>query len=320
MPNRFFRRRLNYALAIGLVAAGVARADRPAAFPTVDLIQGSQPVFAAIGINPWDTDQIAYLLFDGNVSQKYLRFYIWVPGSREFNPPVARRANREMEFPTVEFRADSPGAGLRGGQTAVMRWDFRYRERSSGSYFDYARGVMVERERTTRPFFEFTLGYGTGPRDGTTRALARMPLSLIIPGEFSTISEWSELRTINRPWNDLDFYMHRQAQREGRRAVVRFVARMQHRSHPRNTWRDVTVVNLPSEAKINLVIRPYMQEPIFSEAIPFDIAFGDGQPVDLPFGWYEYEWGIDSPDIQVRARDDHRIHINPQPLGPFDFE
>lgn len=308
------------ALCLLMGFADVATAEKPDAFPAVDLIAGSEPVYATIAIDPWDDERLAYLLFDGNIDQEYLRVYVWIPGSREFDPPVARRANREREFPTLEFRANSPGAGLTGGRDALMRWDLRYRVRSSGSYFDYARGVMVEREVTRHPYFEYSLGYGTAPRDGTTRTLTRMPLSLLIPGEFRPVRDWADVRSPSRPWTELDFYMQRIAQREGRRAVVRFRARLQHRSHPRHVWRDVTVVSLPPEGKCTLTISPYMQEPIFSEIIPFDVAFGDGHPVDLPFGWYQYDWQLDVPLLEVRPRDDHRVTINPQPLGPFDFE
>lgn len=313
-------------LLLGALSHGSAQEAKPEeveAFPEVELSEASSPRYGVIPIDVWHPARVAYLLFDGNVNEGYKRMYVWIPGDRKYGRPVAMNANSDNQFRSLEFESRNEISG-RGGMQALVKYNFSYRRRTHSGlhrYFDYAKGEWVERgsgKVTHSPRFDFLCDFMVAPRTGAAMTSGRAALDLGIYGSLGSSTTWEELPKVSRPWEELRIYMTRIATREGRRAVVRFQARLQY--HSVDGWRNVDVRSLAEETEISLVIRPYMEEPVFEGVLSFEEAFGEGKPVDLPFGWYEYEWDMSSPGIKVLPRRDEHVTLVPQPLGPDDFE
>lgn len=291
-------------------AADADETGKPEGFPDVDLLGGSIPRYTAVVVDAWTKD-VGYLMFDGNVEEGYPRVYIWVPGDMDYRRPVMKRVVGENEFSPFEFFSTGDG------KQAVIEWQAKWGIRTHGSYdrLDYKTGKMVhvERETTRTPAFFYRCNYMRAKGTVRTHTTKDFTLNIGIDGEFRTSESWEDLPEAIAPWEQLRFYMIRQQTPEEKRGKVLFRGRLQFWSI--NQWRDIVIRAFPEDAGATLSIRPYMEPPVYSNSFGVKEAFDTGVEVELPYGWYEYNWDFKCDGVNVTPRKDFHVVLTPQPFS-----
>ena len=293
-----------------LFSAGIASAapcsagDRPEAFPRVELAPGSVPYYAPVCVDV-DTNEIAYLLFDGNVSNGYNRLYFWIPGHPEYRTPVAIRWNAETRrFGPLTFQPRHPQDEIRIG------WSFTWgRHGGAFEHYDYLTGQTRKGTQPLVPTFGFQCDYFRRPRGGARPADSMVDMTMW--GNLYA-SLWTNMPSPLQPWTALNYYKTIQIVREKGEVAALFRGRLNYGDNL------CEVRALPRETTCTLVISPYMRPPIYSNDVSWAEAFQQGIRVPLEYGWYDLYWTITSPGLLVKPRLDVAVRRSPFPVPKVD--
>ncbi len=277
---------------------------RPDAFPRVELSPGSIPYYAPVYVDV-DSNEVAYVLFDGNVSNGYNRLYFWIPNNPEYRTPRTLRWNDEAKrFGPVVFQPRHPQDEIRIG------WSFGW-GRTGGAFehYDYLTGQVRKGTRPIHPVFRFQCDYYRRPRSGTRPADSLVDITM--RGQLYA-SLWTNMPAPLQPWNSLNYYKTMRIVREKGEVSVLFQGRLNYGDSP------CEVRALPRETVCTLVVSPYMRPPIYSNDVSWAEAFQPGIRVPLDFGWYDLYWNIASPGLNVRPRLDVAVRRSPFPVPKVD--
>ncbi len=284
---------------------GAANAlQRPAAFPRVALSPGSLPYFASVMVDV-DTNQIAYLCFDGNVSNGYERLYFWIPDDSTYRTPKPFRLNSETKrFGPVTFKPKHDKDELK------IDWSFSWAP-SGGSYqqFDYLTGKTRKIARGIYPRFFFRVDYLRQPRGGPRPSPTLVDIT--IPGEIS-VSGWTNMAAALQPWHTLNYYMTTKLVRDKDHTLVHFAGILNYANNP------ITVRAMPRETVCTLVVSPYLEQPIYSNDMTWAEAIGTGVDVKLEYRWYDLDWNITSPGLRIYPNRGVAVRSSPFPITRFD--
>lgn len=289
----------------------VAAEEVPEEFPEVALSAGSKPRYTALALDE-EIDQVAYVLFDGNVTDGYRKIYVWIPGDPKYKNPVAIRTTAEgNNFPPFE-RTQS--VKDKDKDKASISWRLAWRTRRSGgkrTRVDYATGktTTTTSKVVTYAVFPFTVDYAYGRHTGLARGSSKAPLDISIHGELRVSDTWEELPKALAPWKKVYFNMTRTAQYEKEKGRLLFKGRLLHSHH-----RPCTVRSLPEDTEIILSINPYLEAPVYSNMLSVAEAFADGVGVELPYGWYRYRWSFKCNGLKV-SPSYYRQHYWPIPFS-----
>jgi len=279
--------------------------ERPAAFPKVPLLPGSIPYYASVMVDV-ETNQIGYVMFDGNVSNGYERLYFWVPDAAAFRTPKVFRLNAETRrFGPVEFKSRHDRDEIRIG------WSFSA-GRGGGAYshFDYLTGTTRKGTSVINPVFNFQCDYQRQPRSGARPSPSLVDIT--IPGNLGATA-WTNMLKALEPWHTLNYYMTTRLVRDKNHALVRFSGVLNYAHN-----QAVTVRALPRETVCTLVVAPYQERPVYSNDMAWAEAIGAGVEVKLDYGWYDLEWNMTSPGLRVYPRRDVAVRVSPFPITRFN--
>jgi hypothetical protein len=277
--------------------------ERPAAFPKVDLSPGSVPYYARVRLDV-DTNDVGYVLFDGNVSNGYERIYFWSPDDSAFRTPKVFRYNAETKrFGPVRFSPKNDKDDVK------LDWYFGW-ARHGGAYehTDYLTGQTVKGNSPIYPRFYFYCDYVRQPRSG---ARGESLVDITIQGDMNA-SVWTNMPAPLEPWHTLNFFMGVKIVREKDASLARFDGRLNYGDTP------CIVRSLPKESTCMLSISPYMGSPVYSNDVPWSDALLKGVIVKLDYGWYDMTWGMYCPGLRVYSRLDPWVRVNPFPISRFE--
>ncbi len=276
-------------------AAKPAGVSRGIVFPTVPLAEGSAPHYAALSINPFTNTTPLYVMFDGNVKAGYNRAYLWSPDDAQYGTPVSVACGEERRFPPIARAAKSPD----GSDAAAVSWSLRWGQQSSGShtYHDYVTGkdVTVNRATSSWPVFVFQCSLGIGDAASATRQ--SFPLDITIPGQLGVSGTPTNLPGGTAPWNHLVYAMtvkHTPGDRK-QSGFMQLSGWLRYGNSP------CTIRALPAETRVDLMVSPYMEGVVYSNAMVGMQAFSTGAKVDVPAGWYQCWWRMTCPGLRVAA-------------------
>ena len=294
------------AAAVAFLAA-VAQAAT-IAFPSVPLAAGSEPRCAALRIDPF-ANRNAYVLFDGNVKDGYGRMYIWSPDEPRYATPQAVAVAEQNRFPALTFQSAVER------EAAVVSWQIVWQKAKGGeggNYFDYVTGKTVERERREFDYvnFYFQTDYARGPKEEAVNAKPAWPLDVTMRGDLGTPGSPTNLPPSLAPWEHLNYYMAvKPYYGEKSKAGLAFVGKLNYGGQ------ECVVRSLPKDTEVRLVVAPYLEAPIRSNALTRAEALGaEGTKVDLPYGWYDLGWEFNCPGLAVQPRLD--VVLRPYALNP----
>ena len=279
-------------------------AERPKAFPKVDLLPGSIPYYAPVLLDT-ETNAVGYVLFDGNVSNGYERIYFWSPDDPSFRTPKMFRWNPEARrFGPAKFTP------RHGKDDIKLDWWFGWGRRGGAyEHFDYITGTTRKGVGAVFPVFVFYCDYARQPRSG---ARGESLVDITISGELNA-SVWTNMPVAIQPWHTLNYYMGVKLVREKEAApLAHFDGRLNY-GHSR-----IEVRSLPRETVCSLVVAPYMGVPIYSNDVTWSEAIVKGIDVKLEYGWYDLSWNMDCPGLLVRPRLDQSVRATPYPITRFD--
>lgn len=288
-----------------LLAAGAGITPvQPKNFPRVDLSPGSIPYYSAVMLDV-ETNQIGYIMFDGNVSNGYDRLYFWVPDDMNYRTPKTLRLNSETKrFGPVKFQP------RHGKDDIRIDWSFTW-GRSGGSYdsFDYMTGKSRRINAGIYPRFYFSCDYARQPRGGgRTDNL----VDITIPGEIGGASIWTNLPAPLEPWHTLNYYMAKKLVRDKDNTLVHFNGVLNYGGH------RCEVRSLPRETVCTLMVIPYMEKPTYSNDMGWAEAFVNGIELKLEYRWYDFYWNIACPGLNVYPRLDYDVRGFPFPITRFE--
>lgn len=297
-------RRLVVLLGAGLAAAALQAApERPKAFPKVPLLPDSAPRLSAVMVDV-QTNQIAYVMFDGNVKTGYERLYFWIPGESKYDPPASYRVQEQNKFQPIKFSERT-----RDGEVSIA-WTFGWGRRGGKyTHFNYLTGQTVTGESEVYPVFTFLCDYVSEPRSGSTKP-SESKVDLGIYGEMNAAA-WTNLPAPYQPWNQLNYYMAMKPFPEKEQGRVHFIGRLNY-----GNW-QTQVRAVPSGTRIGLVVSEYMGKPVYSNSLTSAEAFTTGIEAILPYGWYDLAWDMDVPGLKIRPRLDVHVRLNPYPVTPY---
>ena len=109
---------LTAALGTATMSGGAGYPAKPDKFHDVPLAPGSKPHYACIAMDARSND-VAYLLFDGNPKDGYQRLYIWTPRNTQKYPkpaPLTLTEKEQNRYSPFSFSATD------GGETVSMNW------------------------------------------------------------------------------------------------------------------------------------------------------------------------------------------------------
>ena len=280
----------------------------PDRFPEVPLTADCQPRYAVIAVDP-QTNQVGYLLFDGNVNAGYGRMYVWVPGDAHYGKPVAVAAAGE-----AGKLAPFLISGTNRQGHVSMTWAFTWAKRQAGGkqqWFDYLTGKTITKETdaVTYTAFGFNLDYQAGGRGASAGSSGAASLDVGIVGEIPTSDAWTNLPPSIAPWTQLNFFMTMTPQYEKDKAKLQFKGRL-------NYWHwGCTVRSLPVDSKLVLAVAPYMEPAVYSNELSVAEAFGQaGVAVEVSPGWYDMYWDMSCEGLGVVARRDYDVSPAPYPV------
>ena len=289
-----------------VLTGGAAQArERPAAFPKVPLVSGSIPYYAPVMVDV-ETNQIGYVLFDGNVSNGYDRLYFWIPDDSTYRTPKAFRMNSESKrFGPIDFKPRHDKDEIRIG------WSFSW-ARHGGAYqhFDYLTGQTRKGTSAIYPVFYFHCDYQRQPRGGARPSPSLVDIT--IPG-YMGASVWTNMPRALEPWHTLNYYMTTRLVREKDHTLVRFMGVLNYAHN-----HAVTVRALPRETVCTLVVSPYLERPVYSNDLTWAEAIGTGVDVKLEYRWYDLDWNISCPGLRAYPRRDIAVRASPFPITRFD--
>lgn len=290
-----------------------AKGGRPERFPEVKLSKRSVPRYMAIELSPYES-QVAYLLFDGDPTNGYDYVYVWIPGDKKYDEPKRLRSNKETNtFKLIEHES------RQGDEMAQLGWQIRWQHERHGGYDrrDYLTGKMEEIELVLGAHFYFALDYRRGPASRAERRGGKFPLDILIPGRMHVASEWEEMRPPLRPWDRLYYYMTREETREKAQASIHFKGQLRYHY----SWWDThgcTVRSLPGDMEIKLHVKPYLEDPIVERDVTKEEAFGPGVTVTVPYGWYAYDWTIESSLLPLKTLTKENYRVQPLSRPPVN--
>lgn len=285
------------------MAAPKKDTERPAAFPKVDLLPGSKPYFASVMLDV-ETNQVAYVMFDGNVSNGYERIYFWVPDDSNYRTPKAFRYNAETKrFGPVKFTPRHDKDEIK------LNWWFSW-GRHGGAYehFNYLTGQTTKGTSAIYPRFFFHCDYYRQPRSGSR---GESLVDITIPGEIRA-SVWTNMPSALEPWHTLNFYMKVKLLRDKDATTANFSGLLNYGDH------RCEVRALPKETTCTLMVAPYMGKTVYSNDMPWADALIKGVSVKLDYGWYDLNWKLDCPGLRVYSRIDPYVRASPYPITRFD--
>jgi len=129
-----------------------------------------------------------------------------------------------------------------------------------------------------------------------------MPLDITIPGRLSVSTTWEKLPGALMPWRDLRFWMDVAPSHKRGQGIIKFRGHLRYHSHG---WQTCRVRSLPEGSGVQLSIRPYMDPPVYSNLLTVAQVFEKPFPVELPYGWYNFRWGITCSGLTVRSHMDY---------------
>lgn len=278
LPDRLTCRLFFYgcAILVWLGAESVYGQTQPEQFPDVELIEESQPRYAAISLDAWG-QSTAYVLFDGNNEVGYGRVYVWVPGDAQFGTPVAFNAGQGNRYPPLRRRTDGE-EGEVSELTWTLGWGYHH---TGGTHFNYTTGESVTRQRGRSARFPYTLDY---VRDRPATAGSR--LHLTINGFLPVTGDWTEVRAGSRPWNAIRTMVNVTRHIDRDQIILRLTGRLIHQNN-----RLVAVESLPEPFfEVNVSVSPYMKNPLYAEALRFRDLFHSGVEIRVEPRWYSINW------------------------------
>ncbi len=288
--------------AILAFGADKATTERPQSFPKVATASGCVPYFAAIMLDV-QTNQIGYVMFDGNVDDGYNRLWFWVPDDMNYRTPKMYRVNAESKtFGPIKFRPKHDQDDI------DIVWSFRWYKQGPYEHFDYVTGQTIKMA-ANYPRFWFSVDYACKPRSAGARTDARVDIT--IPGEISA-SVWTNMPAPLQPWHTLNYYMTVKLLREKDNTLGHFDGRL--------CYGDQLCVvrTMPRETTCTLVVAPYMGTPVYSNSLTWSEALVTGVDLKLDYGWYDMYWNIVCHGLNVYPRLDAHVRINPFPISRFE--
>jgi hypothetical protein len=257
------------------------RTDIPDHFPKVPLAQHSQPRYVAIDLDSIKS-QVAYLLFDGDVTNGYDRVFVWSPGHEKFGKkPIAFRHEEETKAYTA-ITTES----VEGKIGAETKWSIRYTPETHGSsYRDYKTGKMVQNASVLVPCFYFSLDLKRGPARHSERKGGKYPLDITIGGRLYVADEWEKMLPTEAPWTKVYCSLSREPNYDKRRGFLRCKAHLQYWHDRWNTY-PCTVRSLPDDTRVHIEVAPYLEKPIYEKDLKEDDIFMKPIDIDVPYGWY----------------------------------
>jgi hypothetical protein len=289
--------------AILAFSAGPAVPERPKSFPKVDLASGSIPYYCPIMLDV-ETNQIGYVMFDGNVSNGYDRLYFWVPDDMNYRTPKVYKLNPETKrFGPIKFRPKHDKDDI------DIEWSFTWNRQGAYETMDYITGQMRKHGAATYPRFWFSCDYANKPRTAGSRTDARVDIT--IPGEVYA-SVWTNMPVALQPWHTLNYYMTVKLLREKDGTLGHFEGRLNYGDH------RCVVRTMPRETVCTLVVAPYMGKPVYSNDLTWAEALTTGVNLKLDYGWYDMNWNIVCHGLRVYPRLDPYVRANPFPISRFE--
>ncbi len=257
----------------------------PREFPSVALVAGSQPRYAAFQLDPWKR-QTLYMLFDGNSEVGYNRLYVWSPGRGQYTRPAALSVGSDGRFPPIAWRETE------GNEVAEVNYVFGSRRSTgitgtTGPRQDYQTGAIIAagpRRAYTNISLTFSLDYvrDRSPQGGPNRLMLR------IPGPINVATNFAEIRALS-PWEAVYFRwsVARQAAGDADAARLAISGNMYYH-HEQNL---VTIQAIPAGFfDMNITVSPYLKEPVFSQTVPMIDLVRDGLTLELSPTWYTAQW------------------------------
>lgn len=306
-------------LAIGAAVAGFAQESssgggKPKEFPKVAFEAGSQPRYAALGMDSW-TGTTAYVVLDGTRSNGYSRMYVWIPGDRQYGKPVELRMLSEGNvFAPIE-RKDANEE-----EKSEIRWRVGHarRGRSAGSetYVDYATGQTRTRSWGASSGFVivFNVDFAHGDRHALPGMSGGLPVDLTLRGDLPTYESWEKVPASGfAPWTRLSMHLaHRVA--DGRN---RDMAQVSLRYAGMHTGvGSCTVRSMPLNQDVVVTVTPYLEPPAYSNVVSLAELTQKGVDMEIPYGWYtfrvtgfqlgKFRHGVGIPSLG---------NISPHPIG-----
>ncbi len=277
----------------GLITVMTGGAWGQASFPDVPLVADSVPLFTTLALDETG-EHAAYILFDGNADNQYQRAYVWIPNHARYGRPVTLSRGEGEFFPPLTIPVpDAPNV--------ETTWQLRaWNERHGGhgehvrTRHDYLTGETISetisaREERFIPRFDFRVRYRHAGRYARSLQNASDALDVLIEGRLSTGNSWDDRPDPDTPWHDLYLRFSVDEERlEEERHTGRLVFQL-HVGHHRHHFGRARFTHIPDNARVQLDVSPYMEEPAFSEALPPARLLAGGFPVTLPYGWYEFK-------------------------------
>lgn len=277
--------------------------ERPKAFPKVDQLAGSVPYYTSVRLDV-DTNDVGYVMFDGNVSNGYERIYFWSPDDPDYRTPKMFRYNAETKrFGPIKFTPKNETDEVK------LDWSFGW-GRGGGAYehHDYLTGQTVKGNNPIYPWFSFYCDYARQPRGG---ARGESLVDITMSGGLNA-TLWTNMPAPLQPWHTLNFFMGVKLVREKDASLARFDGRLNYGDSP------CVVRSLPKESTCTLTISPYMGTPVYSNDVPWSDALLKGVIVKLDYGWYDMSWGMYCPGLNVVTRLDSGVRVNPFSISRFE--
>ncbi len=297
--------------AVLLVAAGqrvpAAPPARPAAFPEVTLGKRSEPRYAAIELDSRVGGQVAYLLFDGTVSNGYDRVLVWSPGHEKYGKPVSLTGDSA----TGAFRPIVNESATER-QKSLTTWNLRYRPENRGhNYMDYKSGQMVTNETRLTAIFYFSVDIQRGPARAADRG-GRWPLDISIPGRLSVSGSWEKCPAPYAPWAHTYSTLSRTPVYERGRGFIRVRGGLRYWQDRWNNFPCV-VRSVPEDTRVTIRLNQWLGKPAHHEAYRMEEIYDKDVEIAVPYGWYTLTWDFKSEFFSAPP-----LHANSE-AWPFAF-
>ncbi len=253
---------------------------KPKAYPDVALSAGSQPRYGAVAMDAWKS-KVAYLLFDGNVSNGYARVYVWIPGDAKYGRPVAFGSPGGSRFGPFQVQVENEG------EISRVAWILAAQKHAqtggTHTHFDYATGkaTTVTRQAWERVNFSGTANLARGEKMDMV-GQSEFPLDITVGGGLQVFGEWKDVGAPYAAWEHLNYRVGGRPEagpEEKGRLVLTGVL-------------NAKVRSLPEEAVVEVKVQPYLEDPIVTATYGVD-ELARGIPVSAPYGWYTISWKLD---------------------------
>lgn len=278
------------------VPVAYAVADNASAleFPSVSLSRGSVPLYTTLAANAAG-DQPLYVLFDGNDESGYNAVKVWSPGHPGFDR-VKTYGLRNGLYKT--FKANDPTHRDEPDiewslLSEIVHVEARPAGTRSGTKFNYETGKTVKwtkkiparSERDVVTFkYQVRVTKSTGAGKG---------LDVLFSGVLRPAENWKGRGSSLTPWREMGMGMVFNPIEVGKKqGLLQCKSSIGYRGRYRHG--NVRLASVSEEDAVLLVVRPYMESPVYSNAVHLAQMMTDGVHVDLPYGWYRVNWRLDS--------------------------